>query len=359
MRIYLIGAGAVAGTHAEASRKFPDPEEKELFIADPRPEALAAMLERFPEAVGYGDAAAMLADEARPDDMVIVATPPFTHYELSRKALESGRHTLCEKPLAMNAEEARQLLQLAKRQGRMLGCCSSRFRKLEKFERAKQLLRSGAIGDPYQVSFVQRIQRARSGIEHQPASRWFLDRTKNGGGCLMDWGSYDFLVLNDLLEPERVEVLSAWTARAVTKFDPPDVVNDVETHVGAAMRYHLANGTTVNVRYERSSCMHGRNDSSMEVEGTTGAIEWSPYEHHRIFHRYDREGKVVVEEQDCSNSEFENVMDNPLRFFVGAIRGDAKSALLDEQAVFNFICMQAIYDCAGSGEKQTINKQSY
>lgn len=53
-------------------------------------------------------------------DALVLATPPNTHFELARRALESGKHVLVEKPLALTAEESRSLITLAKEKGKIL-----------------------------------------------------------------------------------------------------------------------------------------------------------------------------------------------------------------------------------------------
>ncbi|MFC0330904.1 Gfo/Idh/MocA family protein [Paenibacillus sepulcri] len=355
MRIYLIGAGVIGRYHAEAIRKLPAGEPVELKAADPNVQALAAFTETFPEAKSYSDARSMLAEPAREDDIVIVGTPPFTHFELSRMALESGRHVLCEKPLVMNGQEAKVLLETAKRHNRMLGCCSDRFLGLCKTEEIKSMLHSQTLGEVYKVTFVYRNQRARAGVEYQKESKWFLDRAKSAGGILMDWGPYDFTVLNDLLQPESIEVAAAWTSKPVTQADPADTTYDVEGHVGAMLKYCLAGGKSVWVQYERASCTHGEPYHHVELEGTLGAVKWSPYfETDQIDYKRDKEGQVETTENLMAHNGPFTVMDHPIYYFYLKVKGLDSQATINEQAVFNFQCLQAIYDCAESGTPQTV-----
>ncbi|UVI31273.1 Gfo/Idh/MocA family protein [Paenibacillus spongiae] len=357
MRIYLIGAGVIGKAHAEAIRKLPAEDAIEVKVADPNPKALAAFVEAYPEATAYSDAQAMLAEEANEDDIVVVGTPPFTHFELARMALETGRHVLCEKPLVMNAEEAKTLLEIAKRQNRLLGCCSDRFLGLPKTEEVKSLLQSQALGDVYKISFVYRVQRGRSGVEYQPESKWFLDRSKGGGGILIDWGPYDFTVLNDLLQPESVDVVAAWMSQPKTQIDPTDTKYDVEGHVGATIKYNLADGKSVWLQYERATCTHGEAYHHVEVEGTLGAVKWSPYfESDEIVFKQDKEGQVDAKESQLPYTGLYNIMDHPIYYFYLQVKGKETRAIINEQAVFNFLCMQAIYECAESGSSKTVSK---
>ncbi|MFC5653814.1 Gfo/Idh/MocA family protein [Paenibacillus solisilvae] len=353
MRFYIVGAGVIGRTHAEAIQKLQGAEGFEVKVADPNPQALAGFAERFPEAVTHSDAKAMLAEAAKEDDIVIIGTPPFTHFELSRLALESGRHALCEKPLVMNRGEAEELLKIAEANNRLLGCCSVRFLGLPKMEEVKKLLASGVLGDIYKVTFVYRGQRGRPGVEYQPESKWFLDRSKAGGGIVMDWGPYDFSVLNNLLMPAAIEVAAAWTSKPQTQVDPADTVYDVEGHVGAMLKYQLNDGKPVWVQYERAHCTHGEAYHYVEIEGTLGAVKWSPYfESDQIVYTSDKNGEIEAKESEAVNQSKFGVMDHPVYFFYRKVKGMDSQAVVNDQAVFNFLCLQAIYDCAETGEPQ-------
>ena len=360
LRVYLIGAGAIARHHAAAVRKLPGGPEAVLSVADPAAPTLRSFLEEYPEARGYADASAMLAEPALPSDVVVVATPPATHHALACAALDSGRNVLCEKPFAMDRGQALDMLAHARAGQRLLGCCSSRFLGLPTTARAKALLADGALGRLYHVTFVHRRSRARTGIEYQPGSRWFLDRRQSGGGVIMDWGPYDFAALNDLLQPVRVDVEAAWMANPLTATDPPpEVVFDVEQHAGAGLRYHLADGTSVPVTYERAACTHGEERSVAEVEGERGAIRWDWLMFSgrgEVVHRFDRQGQVAGETYVLEDQGPYTFHDKPLAFFCQRLRGEPSPAIVDEQAVFNLGCLRAVYDCAATGRPQTVTR---
>jgi predicted dehydrogenase len=83
-----------------------DPDLRERFGA------------RYPEASVSGDFDELLNDPEL--DAVVIATPAVTHYELAKRALEAGKHVLVEKPPAMNAAEAEDLVSTAEASGRVL-----------------------------------------------------------------------------------------------------------------------------------------------------------------------------------------------------------------------------------------------
>ncbi len=350
----------IARAHANAIRILPEPDGVQLSVADHDPQALAAFTAQFPHARPFEDASMMLAEPAEPDDIVVVATPPSTHCELTCAALSTNRHVLCEKPLAMNRTQAMQMLETARAKNLLLGCCSVRQLGTPAAVETKRLIQSGKLGNLYHVRFINREQRDRPGIEYQPTSPWFLDQSKSGGGVLMDRGPYDFTLLNDLLQPVRVDVLNAWMANPTTALNlPPDTLFDVEEHIGATLRYHLSGGTTVIVTYERSTCTHGAEHSIAEIEGTMGAVSWdyslTLRKYSSVTHSYDKDGYVesIKNTYPTTNGTL-MPLNKPLYFFFQSLQRKPSPAVVNEQAVFNFSCLRAIYDCVLSGEPQTI-----
>jgi predicted dehydrogenase len=105
VRVGVIGAGFIGKVHIEQLRRLGYVDvvavsEKDQATA----EAVAAEL-RIPKA--YGKSEDLVKDKEL--DAVHVATLNHLHYPLAKKALEAGKHVLCEKPLAMNSSEAQDL----------------------------------------------------------------------------------------------------------------------------------------------------------------------------------------------------------------------------------------------------------
>ncbi len=358
-RIYIIGAGFIAGTHANAMSYLPDAESIELHVSDVSDAALAAFAEKFPGAITYTDTGEMLAEPAREGDIVIVSTPPNGHAPLTLAALESGRHVLCEKPFAMDVTEARAMLAKAREVDRLVGCCSSRFLAQPRTEAVKNLIAEGKLGDLYHVRWCSRSQRSRSGMDGNVRSRWFIQWEKAGGGILANWGPYDFSTLNDILAPEWIEVQSAWVSAPDAYAELPDgLVPDVEFHGGAMLVYHLPGGGRVHVNYERSACTHGPERHIFEVEGDKGAAAFQWARKGSVMYSHDRCGEVVSEEVETGEDSV-SMLAKPLVFFHEAVHGRESAAVINEAAVFNFACIHAIYDCAKSGAPQIVAREDF
>jgi predicted dehydrogenase len=361
-RIYLIGAGIIARAHASAIRNLPESEQVNLAVTDLNPQTLTDFCNLYPHARAFNDTETMLSEPAQETDIVIVATPPSTHFSLTCTALATGRHVLCEKPLAMDRTQANQMLTTARQYHRLLGCCSVRFLHWPPAEAARLLLNEQVLGPIFHVRFSEREQRNRPGVEYQPGTFWFLDASKSGGGTLMDRAPYEFTVLNDLFQPVRIEVLAAWLANPVTALHlPADTVFDVEQQAGATLRYHLADGSSFLLNYERASATHSEPHSIIEIEGVKGTLRWGWPGRGRpltLTHHYDYEG--LVESKTTSflwpGEDTIRFGDKPLFYFYQRMLNQPSSAVVNEQAVFNFSCIRAIYDCASTGQPQTIDR---
>ena len=89
---------------------------------------------------------------SRPDiDAITVATPDALHHEVTLAALAAGKHVFCEKPLAMSVVQAREMGEAAERAGRV-AMVAFTFRYTHALGKLRELLRAGAIGEPFQVA---------------------------------------------------------------------------------------------------------------------------------------------------------------------------------------------------------------
>ena len=117
---------------------------------------------------------------ARDDvDLVCITTPPKLHHEMTMLAIEHGKHILCEKPMAMNAEEARDMTAAAKNAG-VLALIDHELRFQPGRMRAYEMLREGAIGKVRHAKC--HFQAPHRGDPNSPWN-WWSD-IEQGGGAL-------------------------------------------------------------------------------------------------------------------------------------------------------------------------------
>jgi predicted dehydrogenase len=128
----------------------------------------------------YGAYEDLLAD---PDiDAVYIPLPNDQHVPWSIKALHAGKHVLCEKPIALSADEARTLLDVSARYPKLKAMEAFMYRSHPLWQRAKELVASGAIGE------VRSVQSFCSYFNVDPAN--IRNVSARGGGGVMDIGCY-------------------------------------------------------------------------------------------------------------------------------------------------------------------------
>ncbi|OAS17984.1 Gfo/Idh/MocA family protein [Paenibacillus oryzisoli] len=116
-------------------------------------------------------------------DVIYVCTPNDSHAEISIAAMESGKHVMCEKPMAKTAAEAQAMVDAAKRTGKKLSIgYQNNFRPDSRY--LQQVCDNGELGEIY-------FAKAHA-IRRRAVPTWgvFLDQEKQGGGPLIDIGSH-------------------------------------------------------------------------------------------------------------------------------------------------------------------------
>ncbi|HEY6403168.1 MAG TPA: Gfo/Idh/MocA family oxidoreductase, partial [Blastocatellia bacterium] len=144
LRWGLIGCGDISRKRvAPALRGVPECE----LIAVSR--ARAGLAEAFANEFGakrwYGDWRELIADDEI--DAVYIATPVYLHAEQTVAAAEAGKSVLCEKPMAMNPDECKQMIAACEVEGVALGVAYYR-RFYPAIRRVKEIVASGEIGKP-------------------------------------------------------------------------------------------------------------------------------------------------------------------------------------------------------------------
>ena len=118
--------------------------------------------------------------------LVVISTPPHTHYPVTLAALESGKHVICEKPMAMNAVEAREMMELALSRPTQLAIIDHELRFNPTWRRMKEMVDGGYLGDLYHINLT-----VASGFRHSTQRPWnWWSQKSAGGGLLGALGSH-------------------------------------------------------------------------------------------------------------------------------------------------------------------------
>jgi len=194
----VIGTGIIACKFGEAIACLDDAE---IVAVSNRTRAKAdAFAERFGIETVYDSNAELLADERV--DAVYVATLNIQHYDVVKQALQAGKNVLCEKPIVMSADQARELVALA-RENDVLLCENLWTRFLPIYDRLRELIAEGGIGE---VRVIHADYFFR--MEFDPNDRFF--NPDLGGGALFDIGVYGLGFIGTFLgyEPDRVHAVA-------------------------------------------------------------------------------------------------------------------------------------------------------
>lgn len=239
VRLAIVGTGSIAFTHMKGMQRL---DEAELVaICDIHKEQMDSFRKTFPVADEdcYTDLDEMLKREDI--DAVIVCASDKAHHNIATRAMRAGKDVLCEKPMALDLEECRDMIRVSEETGRkfMIGQVC---RKAPGFIKAKELIDSGVIGEVFFVESEYAHDYSRApGIDD-----WRKVPERHpiiGGGChavdLLRWIAGD---------PEEVfayanhKMLPGWPINdcviSVLKF-PNNVIGKVMTSIGCKRSYTM------------------------------------------------------------------------------------------------------------------------
>jgi predicted dehydrogenase len=179
LRLAVVGLGRVATSHFEAIGEIGDLVELAAVMSRDEAKGRQAAARHGASKV-YTEYEAMLED--REIDAVILCLPHFLHASATIAAARAGKHVLCEKPMALNADEARQMIRAAEEHGVFLMIGQSR-RFYDAVLESKRIAQSGRLGRLIAINEWNYSLR----LEDHP-STWRPDLQKSGGRIMPFWG---------------------------------------------------------------------------------------------------------------------------------------------------------------------------
>lgn len=271
----------------------------------------------------YGTYEALLDDPEI--DALYVALPNSLHAEWTLRAFAKGKHVLCEKPLASNAEEAEAMGAAARRHDRVLGE-AFHYRYHPFMERVLTLVREGRLGKLVRAEAIFTIPFAREDAEKDIRFDLAL-----GGGCTMDLGCYTLSMLRHVFGTEPV----VRSARAVEGRSGIDVEMNAELAFagGGVGKMHCAMGE------DRLYV------SSLVVEGERATLIAS----NPVFPHLMNMLEIESEEEKTTETipTGESTYAHQLRAFVAAVEQGVPMFTDGADGVKNMRAIDAVYHAAG------------
>jgi predicted dehydrogenase len=349
VRVGIIGAGGIArGAHAPAYAAIPD-QAKMVAVAEVEEERSKAFAKEFSIPRVYTDYNQMLEKEDL--DLVSVCVPPFLHRDATVAALKAGVHVLCEKPMAMNAKEAKEMIAAAKAAKKTLTIgFQSRFGERAQF--LKHLIDRGELGEIY---FARALALRRRGI---PTWGVFTDKSKNGGGPLIDIGVHILdLTLWFMGHPRPVSVVGAVYTKLATKenlyvatwesrgqWDPSKY--SVEDFATGQIRFD--NGATINL--EASWALNiEKGEMNTILCGTEGGANLTPL---KVFKEVAGRGLVDWTPAHPEGKEQQHF--KSIAHVVECVRTGSQPLVTAEQALMVQQIVDAIYQSGETGKQVVI-----
>lgn len=200
LRIGLIGTGFMGKAHAIAVRMAPVvfPLSGEVvgdMLADVTPELAAQGAREFGFRRSTGDWRELVADPAV--DVVDICSPNDLHKEMALAAIAAGKHVYCEKPLALKAEDAREMTEAAERAG-VKTLVGFNYMRNPAAQLARQMIERGELGDI--VHFRGTHNEDYLADPNEPFG-WRVQRARAGSGTLGDLGSHIINMAQYLVGP--------------------------------------------------------------------------------------------------------------------------------------------------------------
>lgn len=263
-------------------------------------------------------------------DALLVTSPNSCHLSEVLTAFRCGKHVLCEKPLAINAEEARQMIEAAKKARKHFGVAHV-FRFCESVNLIRNRLTE--IGAPA----IARADFSYFAPVNHPRS-WLTDRAVAGGGPLADVGVHCIDTLRYVLQDEavRVSAVGAKDARS----------GDVES--AAALSLEFAKGIVANVAVSIRTEYH----TVIEVRGEHGAFSLNKglAVDFPVTLELWRDNKIVDQQTISNELAYALQVDE----FADAIEGKAKFRAPGEEGWQNQVILDAAYRSIASGKTEEV-----
>ncbi|MED1799240.1 Gfo/Idh/MocA family protein [Brevibacillus porteri] len=341
-KIGIIGAGGITEAHLEAIKE--EPRAEVVAIADVSAEMASYRAKRHDIPQVFTEYEAMLQESDT--DAIIVCVPNYLHAEATKSALAAGKHLLCEKPMAMNAQEATEMIEAAKKADKILMVAQNNRFRSDSLQ-VKTWLKEGKLGNIYhaKTGWVR-----RNGIPGWGS--WFTQKEWAGGGPLIDIGVHMLdLTLWLLDHPKPVSVLGQTYAqfgphkRGLSEWGRIDDSGKFDVEDMAVAMITFENGLSLTLDASWASHIEEEN-VFLQLYGQEGGASLRLLDNQ--FTLYHEWNGVTASTEIKPKPQKERVL--LFRNFIDAIEGKAEVLCTPEQALYINRLIEAIYASAQKGE---------
>ncbi len=336
-RAGIVGTGGISQLHLDGHRAA---GADVVAICDADPGTLAERAEAWNVPAAYEDAARMFREAEL--DVVSIATPVSTHHDLVRAAAAAGVHVLCEKPIALDLDQARSMIVACERAGVVLQI-GHQLRSDGAVAHARRLVDAGTIGE---VSYV-RLRQAHDWGGADAVRPSFATRATGGGGTLLDNGCH----LMDLARYFAGDVDEVF-ARVATRRWP------IELEDTAHVSLRFASGALGAI--EASWTATGW-EEGFWIYGTRGSLEWTNRHQEPVLrHAFRDSPGTTWDGTDVATVAYagERAHTRQIRAFHAAVRDEGENPCTGEDGLEAVRLVLAAYDSASRGRPLRLGEES-
>ena len=264
IKVAVIGCGGISGVHLDAYAKNPKVELYALCDIDEK--QVNKRGDEYGVSRRYLDCETMLR-ELPEIDAVSVCTWNSAHAPCTIAALKAGKHVLCEKPMALNAKEAEEMMQAAKEAGKLLMIGFVR-RFGNDCAILSDLIEDDQFGELY---YAKATYLRRNG---NPGG-WFGDKSRSGGGPLIDLGVHVIDLTRYLMgNHQPVSVYGATFQKLFNRKEIKGGVGYQSVSAGSNDVCDVEDAVTALIRFDNGSVISVEASFSLNLEHDKGDIEF-------------------------------------------------------------------------------------
>ncbi|MGL6174490.1 MAG: Gfo/Idh/MocA family protein [Cellulosilyticaceae bacterium] len=349
IKIGIIGTGNIGHTHIEGYLKNPNVE---LYaFCDIDQERVEKAGKKYEVTKTYTDLDEMLKLEEL--DAVSVCTWNNSHAACTIAALNAGKHVLCEKPMAMNAKEAEAMKEASEKTGKLL-----MIGFVRRFGNDCKVLKDFVTEDLFgEIYYSKATYLRRNG---NPGG-WFGDKSRSGGGPLIDLGVHVIDLVRFLMgNPKPVSVYGATFQKLLDRRELKDKkgyiaaskkeedICDVEDLVSAMIRFD--NGAVLSIEASFSLNLK-KDEGTIELFGTKGGAKISP----EVEMYTEMNGYMVDVNMNMPTAlSFDGLFENEINHFVECVQEGIPCISPAQDGIEIMRILDGIYESARIGHEVSL-----
>jgi predicted dehydrogenase len=264
-------------------------------------------------------------------DAVYIITPNALHHDAAIRVAKAGKQVICEKPMAINVTQAREMIE---------ACKTANVNLLVGYRihfepHTLQVIHLRAAGEFGKITFFQGL----SGFEIGDPNQWRLNKKLSGGGSMMDIGIYSVNGARYMTGEEPV-----WITAEETKNDPAKFKEGIDETMQFQMGF--PNGAV-------ASCLSTYNMNNLDrffLDGKNGFAELNPATGYGPIRAKTNKGEVNEPDITQQAAQMDEMSDIIFRGKIPIIPIDGEEALKDLKII------EAVYESANTGKKIMLNR---